>query len=80
MSAKEFYENFSETEKDFIVKEFISWQKMGMNDEEVLPDDVLEAVMELAISKEFASRADTADMVFKAYNEFINMEWTEIEE
>ena len=76
----EFYKHFSQEEKDFIVKEFISWQKMGMNDEEVLPDDVLEAVMELAISKEFASREDTAEMVFKAYEEFTKMEWTEIEE
>jgi len=66
----EFYENFSEEEKDFIIKEFISWQKMGMNDEEALPDDVLEAVMELAISKEFASREDTAEMVYNAYKEF----------
>jgi|TARA_B100001971_G_C18241310_1_gene571133 hypothetical protein len=74
----EFYENFSEEEKDFIIKEFISWQKMGMNDEEALPDDVLEAVMELAISKEFASREDTAEMVYNAYKEFNEMEFTEI--
>ena len=74
----EFYKHFSQEEKDFIVKEFISWQKMGMNDEEVLPDDVLEAVMELAISKEFASREDTAEMVYNAYKEFNEMEFTEI--
>ena len=30
--------------------------------------------------KEFASRADTAEMVFKAYEEFTKMEWTEIKE
>ena len=76
----EFYENFSEEEKDFIIKEFISWQKMGMNDEEALPDDVLEAVMELAISKTFGSREETAEMVYNAYKEFNEMEFTEIEE
>jgi hypothetical protein len=76
--SKEFYENFSETEKDFIVKEFISWQKFGHI--ENIEDDEWEKVMELAFSKEFASRADTAEMVFKAYEEFTKMEWTEIKE
>ena len=39
--SKEFYKNFNEEEKDFIVKEFISWQKMGLAVEEMI-DDVVE--------------------------------------
>ena len=74
----EFYENFSEEEKDFIVKEFISWQKFGHI--ENIHDDEWAKVMELAFSKEFASRADTAEMVFKAYEEFTKMEFTEVKE
>ena len=76
--SKEFYENFSETEKDFIVKEFTAWQKFGHI--ENIEDDEWEKVMELAFSKEFASRADTAEMVFKAYEEFTKMEFTEVKE
>jgi len=76
---KEFFENFSETEKEFIVKEFISWQKMGLVDEDI-PDDVIETVMELAINKNFASREDTVEMVFDAWKEFCKMEWTETKE
>ncbi len=63
--SKEFYKNFSEEEKDFIVKEFISWQKMGLAVEEMI-DDVVENVMELALSREL-----TADDVVTAYEEFI---------
>ena len=37
----EFYKHFSQEEKDFIVKEFISWQKMGLAVEEMI-DDVVE--------------------------------------
>ena len=70
----EFYENFSEEEKDFIVKEFTSWQKMGLAVEEMI-DDVVENVMELALSREL-----TADDVVTAYEEFINMEFTEVKE
>jgi hypothetical protein len=40
----EFYKHFSEEEKDFIVKEFTSWQKMGLAVEEMI-DDVVENVM-----------------------------------
>ena len=61
----EFYKHFSEEEKDFIVKEFISWQKMGLAVEEMI-DDVVENVMELALSKEL-----TAEDVVTAYEEFI---------
>ncbi len=61
----EFYKNFNEEEKDFIVKEFTSWQKMGLAVEEMI-DDVVENVMELALSREL-----TADDVVKAYEEFI---------
>jgi hypothetical protein len=78
MSIKEFFKNFSETEKEFIVKEFLEWQKLGHI--ENLDDGDAEKVMELSFSKEFASRADTAEMVFKAYKEFDEMEFTEIEE
>ena len=70
----EFYKHFSEEEKDFIVKEFISWQKMGLAVEEMI-DDVVENVMELALSKEL-----TAEDVVTAYEEFTKMEWTEIKE
>tara|TARA_Y100000294_G_C8236402_1_gene208916 strand:+ start:130 stop:348 length:219 start_codon:yes stop_codon:yes gene_type:complete len=70
----EFYKHFSQEEKDFIVKEFISWQKMGLAVEEMI-DDVVENVMELALSREL-----TADDVVTAYEEFIKMEWTEIKE
>ena len=70
----EFYKNFNEEEKDFIVKEFISWQKMGLAVEEMI-DDVVENVMELALSKEL-----TAEDVVTAYEEFTKMEWTEIKE
>ena len=70
----EFYKHFSEEEKDFIVKEFTSWQKMGLAVEEMI-DDVVENVMELALSREL-----TADDVVKAYEEFTKMEWTEIKE
>ena len=74
---KRFYENFSETEKDFIVKEFISWQKQGY----FIPEDGdVEKVMELALSKEFASREDTVKMVYNALEEFNEMEFTEEEE
>ncbi len=81
--SKEFYKNFSEEEKDFIVKEFISWQTQGLvgdDWEDNIVDDVIETVMELAINRNFANREDTCEMVFNAYNEFINMEFTEIEE
>ena len=61
----EFYKHFSQEEKDFIVKEFISWQKMGLAVEEMI-DDVVENVMELALSREL-----TADDVITAYEEFI---------
>ena len=61
----EFYKHFSEEEKDFIVKEFTSWQKMGLAVEEMI-DDVVENVMELALSKEL-----TAEDVVTAYEEFI---------
>ena len=61
----EFYKNFNEEEKDFIVKEFTSWQKMGLAVEEMI-DDVVENVMELALSKEL-----TAEDVVTAYEEFI---------
>ena len=70
----EFYKNFNEEEKDFIVKEFTSWQKMGLAVEEMI-DDVVENVMELALSREL-----TADDVVTAYEEFINMEFTEVKE
>ena len=70
----EFYKHFSEEEKDFIVKEFTSWQKMGLAVEEMI-DDVVENVMELALSQEL-----TAEDVVTAYEEFIKMEWTEIKE
>ena len=70
----EFYKNFNEEEKDFIVKEFTSWQKMGLAVEEMI-DDVVENVMELALSQEL-----TAEDVVTAYEEFIKMEWTEIKE
>ena len=70
----EFYKHFSEEEKDFIVKEFTSWQKMGLAVEEMI-DDVVENVMELALSREL-----TADDVVTAYEEFINMEFTEVKE
>ena len=70
----EFYKHFSQEEKDFIVKEFISWQKMGLAVEEMI-DDVVENVMELALSREL-----TADDVVTAYEEFINMEFTEVKE
>ena len=70
----EFYKHFSQEEKDFIVKEFISWQKMGLAVEEMI-DDVVENVMELALSKEL-----TAEDVVTAYEEFTKMEWTEIKE
>ena len=70
----EFYKHFSEEEKDFIVKEFTSWQKMGLAVEEMI-DDVVENVMELALSKEL-----TAEDVVTAYEEFTKMEWTEIKE
>ena len=75
---EEFFKNFSETEKDFIIKEFMEWQKLGHI--ENLDDGDAERVMELAFSKEFASRADTAEMVYNAYKEFDEMEFTEIEE
>ena len=61
----EFYKNFNEEEKDFIVKEFTSWQKMGLAVEEMI-DDVVENVMELALSQEL-----TAEDVVTAYEEFI---------
>ena len=61
----EFYKNFNEEEKDFIVKEFTAWQKMGLAVEEMI-DDVVENVMELALSKEL-----TAEDVVTAYEEFI---------
>ena len=61
----EFYKNFNEEEKDFIVKEFTAWQKMGLAVEEMI-DDVVENVMELALSREL-----TADDVVTAYEEFI---------
>jgi len=61
----EFYKHFSEEEKDFIVKEFTSWQKMGLAVEEMI-DDVVENVMELALSQEL-----TAEDVVTAYEEFI---------
>ena len=61
----EFYKNFNEEEKDFIVKEFTSWQKMGLAVEEMI-DDVVENVMELALSREL-----TADDVVTAYEEFL---------
>ena len=70
----EFYKHFSEEEKDFIVKEFTSWQKMGLAVEEMI-DDVVENVMELALSREL-----TAEDVVTAYEEFINMEFTEVKE
>ena len=70
----EFYKNFNEEEKDFIVKEFTAWQKMGLAVEEMI-DDVVENVMELALSKEL-----TAEDVVTAYEEFTKMEWTEIKE
>jgi len=44
-------------------------------------DDVVENVMELALSRELtADDVVTAEMVFKAYEEFTKMEWTEIKE
>ena len=49
-------------------------------DIENIEDGDVEKVMELAFSKEFSSREDTAEMVFKAYKEFNEMEFTEIEE
>ena len=61
----EFYKNFNEEEKDFIVKEFTAWQKMGLAVEEMI-DDVVENVMELALSREL-----TAEDVVTAYEEFI---------
>ena len=61
----EFYKNFNEEEKDFIVKEFTAWQKMGLAVEEMI-DDVVENVMELALSREL-----TADDVVTAYEEFL---------
>ena len=70
----EFYKHFSQEERDFIVKEFTSWQKMGLAVEEMI-DDVVENVMELALSREL-----TADDVVTAYEEFINMEFTEVKE
>ena len=74
---EEFYKNFSEKEKDLIVKEFISWQKQGY----FIPEDGdVEKVMELALSKEIASREDTAKMVYNALEEFNEMEFTEEEE
>jgi len=47
---------------------------MGLAVEEMI-DDVVENVMELALSREL-----TADDVVKAYEEFTKMEWTEIKE
>ena len=47
---------------------------MGLAVEEMI-DDVVENVMELALSREL-----TADDVVTAYEEFIKMEWTEIKE
>ena len=76
--SKEFYENFSETEKEFIIKEFMEWQKLGHF--ENIEEGDSEKVMELAFRKEFASRQDTAEMVYNAYKEFNEMEFTEIEE
>ena len=53
---------------------------MHKKDIENIEDGDVEKVMELAFSKEFASREDTAEMVFKAYKEFNEMEFTEIKE
>ena len=35
-----------------------------------MPDDIIGGVMELAISKEFASREETYEMVFEEYEIF----------
>ena len=66
---KRFYENFSDEEANEIVKQFLSWTELEADDGE-LPDDVTETVMELAISKEFASREETCEMVFEEYEIF----------
>ena len=59
---KRFYENFSDEEANEIVKQFLSWTELEADDGE-LPDDIIGGVMELAISKEFASREETYEMV-----------------
>ena len=66
---KRFYENFSDEEANEIVKQFLSWTELEADDGE-LPDDIIGGVMELAISKEFASREETYEMVFEEYEIF----------
>ena len=66
---KRFYENFSDEEANEIVKQFLSWTELEADDGE-LPDDIIGGVMELAISKEIASREETYEMVFEEYEIF----------
>ena len=66
---KRFYEYFSDEEANEIVKQFLSWTELEADDGE-FPDDIIGGVVELAISKEFASREETYEMVFEEYEIF----------